>query len=157
MQKKLFSCLILLFFINPPVCASADILLKKIDGSSFSFSSLKGKWVFINYWASWCNPCLNEIAALNTLHASKSNKMEVFAVNFDPVSLADQQLIAKKFSINYPSLDQTSLTKLQLGDISVIPITFVFNPHGQLAAKLYGEQTIKSLEQIITDQEQLLK
>lgn len=144
--SNLFVLLLLLFGLN----AKASPILENIDGSTIDFSSLKGKWVFINYWASWCGPCIDEISALNKFSAeNKSKNIEVFAVNFEDLPMEQQQYLVTKFSIHYPSLKHKSVNQLHLGDISVVPITFVFNPEGQLATALYGGQTLKSLREVI--------
>ncbi|HAT8088119.1 TPA: TlpA family protein disulfide reductase, partial [Legionella pneumophila] len=57
----------------------------------------------------------------------------------------------KKFNINYPNLLKDPAQDLQLGDITGVPVTFVFNPKGQLIKKLYGGQTAKTLEKVIAE------
>ena len=48
--------------------AQSETVLHNLQGEDIAFSSLKGKWVFINYWASWCQPCIDEIAELNRFY-----------------------------------------------------------------------------------------
>jgi thiol-disulfide isomerase/thioredoxin len=153
-KGTLLAILFSVVLISAPSYAEDELQLEDINGSSFNFSSLKGKWVFINYWASWCGPCLDEIAEFNQLYDSKPDNIAVFAVNFDSVPLFEQKIMAKKFSIHYPSLQQRSTSQLPLGNISVVPVTFVFNPAGKLATTLYGGQTIQSLKEAISAQEQ---
>ncbi|MDA9271772.1 TlpA family protein disulfide reductase [bacterium] len=139
-----FSMFVLVFCVFG---ARADVILQNLDDEFIPFSSLKGKWVFINYWAGWCSPCLDEIAQLNRFYEKKSTHVAVFAINYDALSLSKQQKLIKKFDIRYPSLKQNSVQALHLGRISVVPITFVFNPQGELATTLYGGQTLKSLNE----------
>lgn len=155
---SLCSGLIILFCAT---CSQADTLLEDINGSTIPFSTLKGKWVFINYWASWCSPCVDEIAELNQFYDEhKSGNLAVFAVNYDTLPLYKQQRLTRKFDIHYPSLKLQSVNQLHLGDISVVPITFVFNPEGKLTTALYGGQTLESLNDVmasVTAQAQPLK
>lgn len=129
----------------------ADTLLQDLQGNDIALSSLKGKWVFINYWANWCQPCLDEIPVLNQFYVeNKSKNVAMFAVNYDALSPVRQERFIKKFNIQYPSLNHNTARALHLGDISVVPITFVFNPNGEFSTTLYGGQTIANLEEIIT-------
>ncbi len=130
--------------------AVADNVLQTLNGDDIALSSLKGKWVFINYWASWCRPCIDEIAELNRFYEhNRANNVVVFAVNYDALPTNKQQRMVRKFNIRYPSLKQNPAALLHLGDISVVPITFVLNPRGQLIDTLYGGQTMASLNEVI--------
>jgi thiol-disulfide isomerase/thioredoxin len=138
-----FNLLFLLIFLT--FFARAETTLTDLQGQKTNFSSLKGKWVFINYWASWCNPCLYEIKALNRFYARNKEKVALFAVNYDAVPLKEQKYLAKKYQIQYPSLSRDPAKTLALGNINAVPATFIFNPEGKLIRTLYGEQTFRSL------------
>ena len=128
----------------------ADVLLKDNQGNNIPFSTLKGKWVFINYWASWCPGCVEEIPQFNRFYDShKKNDIALFAVNFDGLPIAKQKSLIKRFHIQYPSLVQDPSDDLHLGDIRGIPVTFVFNPQGTLVKILYGGQTVKDLNRVM--------
>jgi thiol-disulfide isomerase/thioredoxin len=124
----------------------AEVVLKENSGQNTSFSQLKGKWVFINYWAEWCHNCLAEIPEFNRFYSShQSDSVALFAVNYDALPVEEQNQLIKRYSIQYPSLAQDPSQELKLGDIPGVPITFVFNPEGKLVNKLYGPQTLKQL------------
>lgn len=127
-----------------------NTMLHHLDGGKIALSSLKGKWVFINYWASWCQPCVDEIAELNQFYEKNKHKnVAVFAINYDAVSPSMQKRLVQQFDIRYPSLKHTSASRLHLGNITAVPVTFVFNPEGRLSATLYGGQTVASLKKAI--------
>lgn len=147
--KYLIASLGLCFFC---CITHGETLLKDIQGNDIPFSSLKGKWVFINYWASWCPGCLEEIPQFNRFYfAHQKDKIALFAVNFDGLPLAQQNSLIKRFNIQYPSLAQDPSDALRLGDIRGIPVTFVFNPAGALVKTLYGGQTADDLNQVMTN------
>jgi thiol-disulfide isomerase/thioredoxin len=128
----------------------AEPYLHPFDSDPISFSSLKGKWVLINYWASWCGPCMHEIPELNQFFANhRSDAIALFAVNYDRVPETMQKKLAKQVHIRYPTLKKDPATALKLGDIIGVPVTFVFNPQGQLVHTLYGEQTAKQLSKLM--------
>ena len=129
------------------------VVLEDLDGKQISLASLHGKWVFINFWASWCGPCLDEINELNHFYAAKHpQQVELFAVNFESLTVAQQRQVAQEYDIQYPSLNLNSLAPLHLKDISVMPVTYVFNPTGRLSTILYGGQTEEDLLAELKDQ-----
>lgn len=142
--------LVLFSLFLSPISTYAETLLKDNQGNEISFSSLKGKWVYINYWASWCPTCVAEISEFNSFYEHhKKEDVALYAVNFDGLSKARQNALSKRFNILYPSLLQDPREALQLGDIPGIPVTFIFNPKGVLVKTLYGGQTIESLDKIM--------
>lgn len=131
-----------------PVFAGA--MLQDMSNPPFSFSELHGKWVFINYWASWCHPCVDEIPELNRFYDENKNKnVALFAVNYDGIPLSKQKQLIQQFGIHYPSLQQDPANALELGEIRGVPVTFVFNPQGELSDALYGPQSVRTLQRII--------
>jgi thiol-disulfide isomerase/thioredoxin len=121
-------------------------MLHEMNGNTISFSALQGKWVFINYWASWCEPCMAEIPELNRFYEdNKNSNVALFAVNYDGLPIAMQKKLIKQAGIQYPSLKQDPANALELGDIRGVPVTFVFNPEGELTKTLYGGQSARSL------------
>ena len=145
-MHALRSLIITTIFLLCSTLTQAATIVETLEGNDVDLASLKGKWVFINYWASWCGPCLDEIAELNHFYAdNKDGKVAVFAVNYDSLSIREQQRLVRKFDIQYPSLKHNTARVLSLGPISVVPVTFVLNPDGNLSTTLYGGQTIDSL------------
>ena len=78
--KQIISSALVALFLNQAV---AQPLFTDLNGHNLSFSSFKGKWVFVNYWASWCQPCLDEIKELNKFYALQNPDAVLLAVNFD--------------------------------------------------------------------------
>ena len=59
-----------------------------VDGSGFSDSDLKDRWVVINYWATWCGTCITEVPEFNEIHHDQRAELLVLGVNFDAPSEA---------------------------------------------------------------------
>lgn len=146
---KLLSSLLFSFILVSS--SQAQPVLKTIQGQAIPFSSLKGQWVFINYWASWCQPCLEEIPELNQFYQAhkKDKQVQLFAVNYDGLPVAAQKQLINQLGISYPSLSNNPARFLKLGDITGVPVTFVFNPKGELSQTLYGPQSADFLQQLI--------
>jgi thiol-disulfide isomerase/thioredoxin len=146
--KSIFIALTLMIAAS---LAQADTLLNDVQGKTISFSSLKGKWVLINYWASWCKSCIDEIPELNLFYQKhKKDPVALFAVNYDALPLYKQKRLIQKHQIMYPSLSTDPAMTLGLGDIIGVPVTFVIDPQGKLVDRLYGGQSIQSLDEAIS-------
>jgi len=144
----LFLCL--LWSLSAPLWATEIILQQAPLGNNLAFSSLKGKWVYINYWANWCQPCLEEIAAFNQFYEKYKNKnIAIFGVNYDGLPISEQMALIKQADLHYPSLTTDPAAVLKLGDIRAVPVTFIFDPTGKLHDVRYGKQTLESLSDVL--------
>lgn len=146
MRHILLTFLITIFFIAK---TQAQVVLEPIDAPPIPFKTLQGKWIIINYWASWCQPCVDEIKELNQFYDHYKNKVAVFAVNYDAFTPAKQLQLIKRYNIHYPSLKEDPAQILHLGDIRGVPVTYLFNPQGKLIKTLYGGQTLVSLKKAV--------
>ncbi len=144
----LFVCLNLYAGIS---AANFAPIVFDINHNKIDFETLKGKWILVNFWASWCEPCVNEIHEFNKLSEKYKDTIRIFAVNYDSLNPTEQKNIANKYEIKYPTLLQSSTKNLNLGHIPVIPITYIYNQQGKLVSKLYGGQTVASIEETIKE------
>jgi len=131
------------------IATAGESILQDGQGHPLKWSTLRGKWVFINYWASWCGPCVQEIPELNRFYKAHQQEIALFAVNYDALPLEQQKILIKRWKISYPSLSDDPANTLHLGDIRAVPVTFVFNPKGALADTLYGGQTLETLNDML--------
>lgn len=65
----------LLLVLTASWAQAADFRVTDTDGKTHSLSGYKGKWVLVNYWATWCPPCLEEIPDLIALHENKKTTL----------------------------------------------------------------------------------
>ncbi len=142
---KLLSAL-LLFFL---VACNQTAPLQDTDGHTLRFSDYRGKWVLINYWASWCEPCHEEIPELNALAVHYKDKLQIFGVSYDKVSLVDLQHLIIKMGMVYPDLTTDPAAFLGIDNVSGLPTTFILDPKGRLFATLYGKQTQQELVELL--------
>jgi thiol-disulfide isomerase/thioredoxin len=102
-------------------------------------------WLLINYWAEWCKPCIEEMPELNHMQTLNTNRVRIFAVNYDGAhGTALLQQIAK-LGIAVPVLLDDPAQKLGIKKPEALPTTFVFSPDGILRQTLQGPQTVASL------------
>lgn len=146
-MKRFFYSLVLILATS---ASYAEVVLNELQGQNTPFSSLKGKWVLINYWAGWCQTCIDEIPEFNRFYQQhKGDAVALYAVNFDALPSFKQKMLIRELHINYPSLINDPAAELNLGGINGVPVTFVFNPQGILVKTLYGGQSAKSLNKVI--------
>ena len=122
------------------------------DGNDVQFSSKEGKWLALNFWAEWCDPCRDEIPELNAM--ADAGTVRVVGVDFDGSTGDELRQKVKELGITFPVIRQSPLDALQAKAPQVLPATYLINPEGKVAETLFGPQTKYSLErQIKTLQE----
>ena len=78
-----------------------DITVTAMDGTEVKLSSLRGKTVFVNFWATWCGPCMQEMPEMNKIYPDYKDKIEFFAVSIDD-SRSDYEKYAGESGFAYP-------------------------------------------------------
>ncbi|MGH1371308.1 MAG: TlpA family protein disulfide reductase [Cellvibrionaceae bacterium] len=117
-----------------------DTKLQQLDGRHLSWESLRGEWVFINYWAIWCAPCRKEIPELNAF-----SQGHVLGVNFDGPDLETLKQHTAELHIEFTQLQGDPAQLLGFERPSVLPATYVFDPNGVYRGVMMGPQTQASL------------
>ncbi len=130
--------LFLALTIALPACNSAQA-----PGNTLQLDQLSGQWVVINYWATWCKPCIQEIPELNAL--AELPGVTVLGVNFDGVSGEELVQQLQKLDIAFPTLDTDPAAQLGVARPVVLPTTLVIDPAGKVRETLTGPQTLPSL------------
>jgi thiol-disulfide isomerase/thioredoxin len=104
-----------------------------------------GRWMVINYWATWCHPCREEIPELNAFASQYAATVAVYAVNFDGAQDDDLRVQANELGIDFALLTEDPATQLGYPRPIVLPTTVFINPAGNIVATLLGPQTVDSL------------
>jgi len=143
--------LLLFFLLTGSALAQPPLELKDIQGRKINPVGWQGKWLIINYWASWCDSCAKEIPQLNLFYQRNKKQLILLGVNYDNLSIQNLANVINAMHISFPVLQSDPGSALGLPKIEVLPTTFIINPQGKIIKELLGPQTANSLERIIHD------
>lgn len=127
-----------------------DFTLQSLDGISYTLSDLHGQWVLVNFWATWCAPCLEEMPALQEIHDDFDNVI-VLGIN-QRENPREIQPFVEELSINFPILinppDRLLLDYAVVG----LPQSILVNPDGIIVWRQFGPVDVDDLGQEILSQ-----
>jgi cytochrome c biogenesis protein CcmG, thiol:disulfide interchange protein DsbE len=115
--------------------AAPPLVLTGLDGSTFDLAKLRGKVVLINYWATWCAPCREEIPTLNAFYRRYHSKgLEMIGINVD--FQRDLEKVQKAVdAIAYPVALSNAITENGFGPPEGVPLTYMIDTEGVVRDK----------------------
>ena len=124
----------------PPLTNAGNLGWKSFAGANVKLNDLKGKVVVLDFWATYCPPCLEEIPHLNELQTKYGANLQVVGLHIggeeDEARVPE---FVQKLKINYAlGYPENELSQMLLGSNNAIPQTFVFDKNGKLVKKLVG-------------------
>jgi thiol-disulfide isomerase/thioredoxin len=122
---------------------------KDTQGKTHRLSAYKGKWVLVNFWATWCPPCLDEIPDLVALHEDKKNNLVVLGVAMEFRDPKAVMQFADNMMISYPIVLDHGDVSSQVGPVQGLPTTYLYNPQGKMVAYNVGALTREAVEKYI--------
>lgn len=128
-----------------------DFTLPDVSGKPLSLSEFRGKWVVVNYWATWCPPCLEEIPDLVAFHERHRDKdAVVVGVNFEEIPAQQLQAFVDEYFITYPILrNETMRPPNERLTVGGLPTTYIISPEGVPVARQIGSITGAAIEKFI--------
>ena len=127
-----------------------DFSLPDADGRIHRLSDHRGKWVVINFWATWCGPCMIEIPELMRFHdRHKDDDAIVIGVNFEEIDTPDLVKFIAEMDINYLVVRAGDKPILPFEPLKGLPSTFFVDPHGELVASHVGPVTGAAIDDFL--------
>jgi thiol-disulfide isomerase/thioredoxin len=136
---------ILLGWHMPVVAEPVDFNLLSTTGKRISLSDYRGRWVVINFWATWCIPCVKEIPELHRFQ-TKHPEIQVLGINFEQKKSVELRPFIKKHAFNYPLLLIGDLPLTPFEPLKGLPTTAVIDPEGNMVSKHTGPVSERMLE-----------
>lgn len=139
-QAPLLFALLFVLALNATAAtrkSAPDFRLKDVDGNEVVLSKLRGRVIFLDFWASWCGPCRNSIPSVEQLYQKfKSKKVLFYGINLEN-NPSRAKNFAKNSGINYKILNGDRKTTDSFG-VRGIPAFFIIDKEGKIAASYVG-------------------
>ena len=135
-----------------PATASPEfpvLSVPTVDGRTYDLAARRGKWVVVNFWATWCAPCLKEMPELSALDAMREH-IEVVGLAYEEIDAAAMRDFLKVHPVVYPvAVIDTYDPPADFDTPRGLPMTYLIAPDGRVAKKILGPVTARDLEAAI--------
>jgi thiol-disulfide isomerase/thioredoxin len=131
-----------------------DFRLSGVDGQLHRLADYRGRWVIVNFWASWCGPCVKEIPELVDYTRANPDHV-VLGINFEQLTAAEARDFARQTGMNYPVLMIGEAPLADFEPLQGLPTTAIVTPEGALVAKHTGPVRRAMIEDFIQREEAL--
>ena len=152
MGKFFLSALVFTFIIVIMVkeARAIEYELPDTNGQIQSLDQYKGKWLIVNYLATWCGTCMKELPELIDFHENNEVNAVVVGINFESIERKDLKEFVTTKPIPYAVLSTEPVEKTPLGPVPALPVTYIIDPQGNVVAGEIGIVTRENLENYIT-------
>lgn len=121
-----------------------------LDGKTVAMKDLASKVVIVDFWATWCGPCREEIPHLNELYSKLKGKgLEIVGVSMDTDGTDGVKDFAREFRIQYPIVMGDEKVAESFGGIIGLPTTFIIDRQGKVAKKYIGLPPADDMTKIV--------
>jgi thiol-disulfide isomerase/thioredoxin len=127
-----------------PALAGADL-----SGAQVSLESMRGKWVYLDFWASWCKPCMKELPHVVELHQAMGDRQDFAVMSIaldDQSTLKDLRNVASRYQVAYPVVcDSSGWQSPHVQDwcVESIPTTYLIDPTGRVVERDISPSEVK--------------
>ena len=148
-MKQYLSALLLLLSL-PLAAMAVDMPLTAVNGDKANLNQYRGSWLVVNYWATWCPPCIVEMPELQSFHDEHVDKgAMVIGINVEDISKDRLTTFLDDYFITYPNFMAGPTSQSELGLIPGLPTTFLVSPEGKVVVRQVGPVTREMVERFI--------
>jgi len=137
---------------QPPATKEMPTLsLATVDGGQFNLADHRGRWVVVNFWATWCGPCLKEMPALSALDTMREY-IDVVGLAYEDTTPEEMKAFLAKHPVSYPiaMVDVYDPPK-DFETPAGLPTTYLIGPDGKVAKRFIGPVEPHDIEKAIAD------
>jgi thiol-disulfide isomerase/thioredoxin len=139
----------LLMLLTVAQSNAVEYELPDANGQLQSLDQYKGKWLIVNYWATWCGTCMKELPELIDFHKNNNVDGVVVGINFESIDSNKLKAFVDSKTIPYPILNTKPVKNTPLGPVPALPTTYIIDPQGKVVAGETGIVTRENLEAYI--------
>jgi peroxiredoxin len=124
-----------------------NFILKNLAGEEVSLKDYRGKKVMVNFWATWCPPCKEEMPAMEKFYKKNSKEVEILAVNLDPQN--NVKGFVEEKGLTFPILLDEEGSTQQTYSVISIPTTLILDEQGLILKKHIGSMTFEQMQELM--------
>ncbi len=145
-----------IFFVSN--ASAVKFTLTDVNGKIHTQKDYKGKILIVNYWATWCPPCLVEIPAFIKFREKYKDTVEILGLNYQDISSEALNNFIDSHFINYPIFPSIVENDFkQFDEVRAMPTTIIYGKNGGIIEKFLGELNFQDLENAITPKKSFLE
>ena len=129
-----------------------DFSVVDLNGNTHTNKTVEGKFLVVNFWATWCPPCLKEIPAFVEFYEQHADKVQILGLDYEGADKSTIVEFTDTYMVNYPIIlfdDINSKEFKKFGEVLGMPTTYIYSPKGKLIDFRMGEMNIADLEKAI--------
>jgi len=120
-----------------------------IDGDGYDLAEHRGEWVVVNFWATWCSPCLKEMPELSALHSLREH-ISVVGLAYEEIEVPAMRSFLSEHPVAYPiAIIDVYAPPEDFDTPRGLPMTYLIAPDGTVARQFLGPVTAKEIETVI--------
>lgn len=149
-MKRFFSYALLLLAVLalPTQAKPLEFTLTDLEGETIRAEDYRGQWLLVNFWATWCPPCREELPDLGNMHEQRED-FAVLGINQERLNRAKLTKFIDEYMIPYPVIPRSVQTAQIFGRVRGLPTSILVNPQGEAVKVFQGPVTEELLDRAI--------